>query len=212
MLVLGFVLSVLWGVSYLGGGISSALSTIFSPVAGVMAVVTTSVTLTLYLLSKDTTARWFAFVSYGLMVMTAGYIIATTGHAQSPFIVLWMVLGLFCGLFGLIGFGPVAIIDAAYIAYLFSSNHADASQTITFVIVFVVPLVISVLIWRHKAIRQQRSTTHRAGRSYPTGAPRKQISHAQRPQSGNQYWQKNDHLAADLTSGPGRFGSNHSLS
>lgn len=158
MLVLGFVLSVLWGVSYLGGGISSALSTIFSPVAGIMAVVTTSVTLTLYLLSKDTTARWFAFVSYGLMVMTAGYIIATTGHAESPFIVLWMVLGLFCGLFGLIGFGPVAIIDAAYVAYLFSSNHADASQTITFVIVFVVPLVISVLIWRHKDAEADDST------------------------------------------------------
>ena len=146
--MLSLLLSALWGAGYLGGDVTAVLTTIISPIAGVMAVITLAVSLTLYILMHDSTAKWFALSSYLMMLATAGTVIVSTGHLSSPFVVLWMMLGLFSGLFGVIGIGILALADASYVTYLFTTQTSGATDVTMGIIVLIVPLVISILVWR----------------------------------------------------------------
>lgn len=129
-------------------------SLIVPQLAAYFGIATIVISLPLYIFAKDSTARWASLASYLLMLTTAALIINDTGHVSSPFIVLWMLLGIFAGLYGLIGLITVALADVGYIVYLFTSGNGDPSQTVIFVLTFAVPLVISIIIWRHKEVNE----------------------------------------------------------
>jgi PAS domain S-box-containing protein len=129
-------------------------SLIVPQLAAYFGIATIVISLPLYIFAKDSTARWASLASYLLMLTTAALIINDTGHVSSPFIVLWMLLSIFAGLYGLIGLITVALADVGYIVYLFTSGNSDTSQTAIFILTFAVPLIISIIIWRHKEVNE----------------------------------------------------------
>lgn len=61
-----------------------------------------------------------------------------------------MLLGVFSGMFGIMGLLFLALIDVAYITFLFTERPVGDVDFTTLLLAFVVPLVISLLVWRKK--------------------------------------------------------------
>ena len=115
-----------------------------------MAIVTMLSSVAFYIFEKRGNARWLATASYLMMLATTAAIIITTGHLHSPFLVLWMVMSLCAGLFGLVGLAVMTLLDTAYAVYITTAEQTAAGDILTGAIVFLLPLVISFLVWRHQ--------------------------------------------------------------
>lgn len=133
------------GRDALGSGI------IVSNYAGVAAGITAITSAISYIFIKKN-IYWAAIASYLLMVVTALLVIATTGDMSSPFIALWMLVAVFCGLFGAAGLFSGILFSAGYAAYLILVLGATRYQLTIFVLAYVLPILVSYLIWNKKAI------------------------------------------------------------
>lgn len=144
-MVLALVVLGLWGaVALTSNAILS--SAIVSPWAAGLATATLVVSLPLYIWMKPDYARWMALCSYILMFTTASVLVITTGHTQSPFIVLLMLLSIFAGLFGAVGLFFISLVETVYTTYLLVDSHNVGVASIVFI--FIVPLLISYIVWR----------------------------------------------------------------
>jgi PAS domain S-box-containing protein len=130
---------------------------IISPLAGMLATATVVLTIPLYIFSKGPVVRWTALISYLLMYATASVMIITTGHTDSPFILLWMLLTIFAGLFGILGFLFISVVDAAYVTYLYADQPAGPVSLSIVLFTFVVPLVLSLIVWRKQGFSETKS-------------------------------------------------------
>ena len=130
---------------------------IISPFAGFLSAITIAVTVPLYVISKGAMVRWAALIGYLLMYATASIMIITTGHTESPFILLWMLLTIFAGLFGVLGFLFICVVDAAYVTYLYTDQPAGPVQLSMVIFTFMVPLIISLIVWRKQGFAETKS-------------------------------------------------------
>jgi PAS domain S-box-containing protein len=130
---------------------------IISPLAGFLSAITIAVTVPLYVMSKGSMVRWAALVGYLMMYATASIMIITTGHTESPFLLLWMLLAIFAGLFGMLGFLFICVVDAVYVTYLYTEQPAGPVPLSIILFAFVVPLIISLLVWRKQGFAETKS-------------------------------------------------------
>ena len=144
---------------------------IISPFAGFLSAITIAVTVPLYVISKGAMVRWAALIGYLLMYATASIMIITTGHTESPFILLWMLLTIFAGLFGVLGFLFICVVDAAYVTYLYTDQPAGPVQLSMVIFTFMVPLIISLIVWRKQGFAETKSdnTAHQPSRTAHNG-------------------------------------------
>ncbi|MCA9339161.1 PAS domain S-box protein [Candidatus Saccharibacteria bacterium] len=93
-----------------------------------------------------------AIAVYGLLATTTGLLVIDTGFTTSPFIALWMLIGLFAGLFGLYVLSIVAVVINGYLladlVFLHTINNTE--QFIIFLLAYELPLVASFFLWRKK--------------------------------------------------------------
>ncbi len=145
--ILNFITPVGWQLS----------AVIISPLAGALASATFIVSLALYMMSKGPMLYWAGLISYFMMYAATGVVIITTGHTQSPFIMLWMLLTVFSGLFGSLGFMFICVVDAAYITYILSEQPSGAINFSSLLFIFVIPLVMSIIVWRRQGLTETKS-------------------------------------------------------
>ncbi len=134
---------------------------IIAPVSAILAGVTLVAACVLYLVSRRYTEleKWTGFISYLCICISASSIIITTGHTKSPFIVIWLLLAMFAGLFGVLGFLLISVVEAVYITYLFTQQPVGEVSIPAVVLVFIVPLIVSLIVWRKQVLHTQVTDT-----------------------------------------------------
>lgn len=94
---------------------------------------------------------WGSWIAFMVLVTTTAALILGTGDTSSPFIALWMVVGVFAGIFGIYGLLPLFIALAAMMAYQYSVGALTRESIVTIVLAGELPLAISYLIWHTKS-------------------------------------------------------------
>ena len=155
--VMSLVIIGIWSVGFMSPQLAPITGTLISQTAAIAAAATFILSLPLYIFFKRSLLQWASLLSFVLMLATVALTILTTDHAHSPFVGLWMVLSLFAGLYGVIGFAFIALSDAAYITYLLTAAHANI-DTITLILGYVVPLVISFIVWRQRSHEEDKGS------------------------------------------------------
>ena len=93
---------------------------------------------------------WGSFVAFVVLTVTTAALILSTGDTSSPFIALWMIVGVFAGIFGMYGLVPLFITLAVYMVMQFSIGALTRESIVTILLAGELPLVISYLIWHTK--------------------------------------------------------------
>lgn len=86
----------------------------------------------------------------------------TTGHTKSPFIMIWLLLGMFAGLYGVVSFILICVAEAAYVTYLFIQQPVGTVSITAILLVFVTPVIVSMIIWRKQVIPDSNAETDKA--------------------------------------------------
>ncbi len=154
---MSFVMSLLWILTYIAPATWQLSVVILSPLAGALASATFIVSFVLYMMSKGPMLYWTGIISYFMMYAAVGVVIITTGHTESPFIMLWMLLTIFAGLFGSLGFMFICVVDAAYLTYILSEQPTGTVNLTSLLFIFVIPLIMSIIVWRRQGLTETKS-------------------------------------------------------
>ncbi len=130
---------------------------LISPFAAVTAIISGVISATLYAIDKRVPIRITSIIGYSLTGISVGIVILTTGHTASPFIVLAMLLAVFAGLYELMGFMFLCLVEAVYLTYLLVDRPIGDIDISTVLFVFVLPLVISAIVWRKPTKHEAKS-------------------------------------------------------
>lgn len=95
----------------------------------------------------------FAFLVYGLLVVTTANLVMNTGEISSPFIALWIAVAVFAGVFGGAGYLLLGLGTVGYMAYAWLT-HVSITSFILAGLAGIAPLVASFIIWHTKSTKE----------------------------------------------------------
>lgn len=106
---------------------------------------------TLIILKRDKPSFWLGLAAYIACGFTIGLLIALTGGINSPFIALWLMVGVLSGMFGNWVWLVIFVAANAHVAYqlLFGGQGIQTETVVRMLLVAEAPLVASFIIW-HK--------------------------------------------------------------
>lgn len=131
-------------VSEIGAGL------LVSDTAALLAAIALVVGVVSYLWTPQKYTFWGALGAYALLCATAAILILNTGGVSSPFIALWMIIGVFAGVFGSYGLVPLVTASLAYLVWLYTGHVLTRETVMTVVLTGELPLAVSYLIWHGK--------------------------------------------------------------
>jgi PAS domain S-box-containing protein len=122
-------------------------------ISAVVAGVTFIASLVLYLKPPAKAVGISTFVAYALLVATIASVIISTGESNSPFIGLWIAVGVFAGVFGWKGFALILLLVVGYDAYAYL-RHISPESMIIATVASVAPLIASFIIWHSRSSKE----------------------------------------------------------
>lgn len=138
-------------------GVSS--TTLFVPqLAAIIAGINGLFSIAAYLLARQKTSYFMALAAYLSTTVTIGVLIQLTGATWSPFIALWLLMGVFSGVLGWWVLGIIAAgANAFLVQQLFLSGLTFSLDRIVEVLLITeAPLIASYVIW-HSQSRQDKT-------------------------------------------------------
>ncbi len=99
-------------------------------------------------------------VAYILLGATVGTLVALTGNAHSPFVALWLIAGVFAGLFGRWVLLGLTVATSIYVVlWFFTATPTPEWQDIVLnILVGEAPLLASYIIWHQRTVQDANST------------------------------------------------------
>lgn len=133
-------------------GVSS--STLFVPqFAAIVAGANGIFSIAAYFMARQKVSYFMALAAYLATTATIGVLIQNTGGTWSPFIALWLLIGVFSGILGWWVLGVLAVGANAYLAQqLFLSGITySLDRIIEIALITEAPLVASYVIWHSQS-------------------------------------------------------------
>ncbi|MGH7196302.1 MAG: sensor histidine kinase [Candidatus Saccharimonadales bacterium] len=131
--------------------------------AAIGAGITGIFSLIAYIFARGSASYTVGLLAYLLTSSTAGLLILLTGSLRSPFIALWLLIGVFAGIFGWgvwLALLSIANIHLLYELFL-SGKVFGADQIIEMTLITEAPILVSYLIW-HKKSKQEDAKEQKA--------------------------------------------------
>lgn len=125
---------------------------LFVPISAVIAATISGIGgLVGHLLHPKHQAR-ASWIIFSFILGTILILITQSGGINSPFVALWLLVGLASGVLGISGIILTFLINSAYmgIAAWFGWLHGPTQQFILLLIASQVPLVVAYLLWHHR--------------------------------------------------------------
>lgn len=141
-----------WGIFKGSGSLGSSL--FVTDATAILAAISLIATVILYLWAPRKHTIPAATSVYLLLVATTSVLILQSGGIQSPFIALWLVAGVFSGIFGWWGIGGMLILANAFITYTFFFAGTSQTDVIVGFFAATLPVVVSYLLWNDRDIRE----------------------------------------------------------
>ncbi|MEO6110078.1 MAG: ATP-binding protein [Candidatus Saccharimonadales bacterium] len=104
-----------------------------------------------YLVTPEKPGYLYALIIYLLFTATVGLLVIQTGGTSSPFIAVWMLVSFFAGVFAFWGLVPIVLASGTFIAVEYLSSHFSAGLVAVVVFTSIVPLIISMFVWRNQS-------------------------------------------------------------
>ena len=92
---------------------------------------------------------------YLLFAATSALLIIQTGGVSSPFIMLWMLIAFFGGVFAIYGALPVFIATAVFVAAEYLSGDFNANLVAVVAFSTLLPMILSLVIWRNRGDNEE---------------------------------------------------------
>ncbi len=157
MLVAGTVLALyFWAYFADVKEISSSL--LVDDVTAIFAGVSFLLGFTSYLWAPKKNIQLGSMIAFAMLAATSAMLIITTGATSSPFIALWMIIGVFAGVFGLYGLLPLFVATLAYMVWQFTNGALSREAIVTIVLAGELPLIVSYIIWHTKSQKNDTSS------------------------------------------------------
>lgn len=144
------IILALYFWAYLAGVGTIGASLLVPDVAAVLAGVTFAVGFISYLWVPKKYILFGSLIAYGILCTTSAILFLTTGGTSSPFIVLWMAISIFAGVFGLYGLLPLCIAATSYMMLEFTAGTLSREAVVTIILIGELPLAASYLMWHTK--------------------------------------------------------------
>ncbi|MDB5179996.1 MAG: two-component sensor kinase, involved in phosphate sensing [Candidatus Saccharibacteria bacterium] len=91
-----------------------------------------------------------ALVIYLLFAVTSGVLVIQTGGIGSPFIMLWLLVAFFSGIFAVYGWLPIFISTFIFVMAQYLAQKFNANLIAVVAFSSILPTIIGMLIWRSK--------------------------------------------------------------
>jgi len=98
---------------------------------------------------------------YLLFAATSALLIIQTGGVSSPFIMLWMLIAFFGGVFAIYGALPVFIATAVFVAAEYLSGDFNANLVAVVAFSTLLPMILGLVIWRNRGDNEETATSKR---------------------------------------------------
>lgn len=144
------VVLVLFAISYIFPTSQFATLLPVSIVSASVAAITLLGSIGLYFWNPSSKSGLNTFLVYVLLVTLTASIVLTTGKTSSPLIGLWIVAGVFAGVFGWRGFLFITLLIVGYDVYAFLTN-APIETLVIGSIASISPMIASFIIWHSKS-------------------------------------------------------------
>jgi len=92
---------------------------------------------------------------YLLFAATSALLIVQTGGVSSPFIMLWMLIAFFGGVFAIYGALPVFIATAVFVAAEYLSGDFNANLVAVVAFSTLLPMILGLVIWRNRGDNEE---------------------------------------------------------
>lgn len=148
IIVVSFLLTSTWPISLIQPNWLHPILQLITPVVSICALVTLIVSLAVFARTRQQPSRGSSFLVYMGMVLTSLILLMTTGHFDSPYIVLWMITISLAGLYRYYGLISIGSIVTAYTIYAIADPTIQSSSYSKIIISILIPAIISFLIWR----------------------------------------------------------------
>ena len=128
-----------------------------------LASITAAVCFVLYLWVPKKNIFPAALAVYLLLAVTSATLIVSTGGSLSPFITLWILIGIFAGVFGLWGLLPILTAVSVFTAMQYINGGLKNGEIIVVAFSSILPLIASLIIWH---TRSDKDESNRDSREY----------------------------------------------
>ncbi|HZJ34701.1 MAG TPA: ATP-binding protein [Candidatus Angelobacter sp.] len=118
-----------------------------------------------YLWSPKNTIFPVTLAIYLLLEATVAALVISTGDITSPFITLWVLVGVFAGVFGLWGSLPILIAVGTFVANQYISGGLTNEVIIIVIFSSLLPLIASLIVWHEKSGKDDPDSEEKALRN-----------------------------------------------
>lgn len=150
-LVISLAILAVWGSRFFAPSLAQSLLLEVPPYSVVLATLGVVASILTHFVQHNWFMKILSALSYLLALATLGIIIFDAGTIQTPYTGLWLIMSLLVGIFGFAGVGFLLLVDTAYAVYLILYLQVNEETLVLFGLLFVLPVVISYLIWRHNS-------------------------------------------------------------
>lgn len=102
---------------------------------------------------------YFSVGTYLLITTAIGTLIVSTGGSASPFIALWMLVGIFASIFGIWGSLPILIATSVFVAGQYIDHNLTNEVVIIIAISSMLPIIASSIIWHSRLYDNDNSNS-----------------------------------------------------
>ncbi|HSE61501.1 MAG TPA: ATP-binding protein [Candidatus Saccharimonadales bacterium] len=122
-------------------------------VVAVFAAFNAALSMAAYYLARKQISFYMALAAYMSTFMTISVLILLTGGGWSPFIALWLLIGVFSGVFGWWAIIALAIIANGYLAYqlFFAGKVLGIDRIVQLLLLTEAPLIASYIMWHSRS-------------------------------------------------------------
>jgi PAS domain S-box-containing protein len=150
---------VLFAVGKLAGGFSSTITTAINvPWPALLAAILTSgLGIYVYFFAKQNDSYILALITYIATTITIALLIILTGGTWSPFIALWLLVGVLAGLFGWWVWGGMWLAANIYVVFelFFIHPGVTGGRLLEMILAAEAPLLASYVLWHSKTRREK---------------------------------------------------------
>ena len=130
---------------------------IVSVPAAALAALTAIVSLVIYIIHPKQHLQQIAGGVYLLFTISMALVVVQSGGLSSPFLALWLFVGIFSGLFNWTGLLTVFAASHGYLLYVALTHHGGLTRDalVLFVMTAELPLVVSYMVWHRRFAQKQ---------------------------------------------------------
>lgn len=118
--------------------------------SAVIVAIVTIASVVFFVIEKKLSGFKYSFSVYVLLLVAVAWLIAQSGIATSPYLIILTLLSLFAALFGAYGWISVLVVVSSFAANAYLSNNLGFETLAIIALGSILPLITGIIVWREQ--------------------------------------------------------------